>query len=353
MLGLHRVVDPHQDGLVLKVIREDPVATPTAAVIDSGTLSHNSVRDEVHGVICTMIKDETRYLAEWIQFHLLVGATKIVIYNDNSTVDISQMVQRFGDPVIVHEVQDLEALPKELLAPGLVHHGRQQWVMKHHCAPTYGGKGRGWLAVFDVDEFIFPCRNTGADLYSAFQQRLKDNSTVAVRLECVKFGFNDLNRTLHEGELLTEWSTRRAPYPTLEPDVTAWAWQNLTECAAQPLACRNVGSYKTVYKLDVAPAAQPAIHGPHSAAHAQHVNVEWDRHSGICCNHYALRSNEELVEKYTKGMSMHEYAPMLKPHPQQWYRLVHDKQIWQYLPALREALESISSLLPRDGAAQN
>lgn len=161
------------------------------------------------GVICTMIKDETKYLMEWVQFHLMLGATKIVVYDDNSTSDIANLLRPFGERVVVHRVADLAGLPQHLTAPGLVHHGRQEWCMKHHCAPNYGGNGSGWLAVFDVDEFIFPCRNTGANLYDAFLQRIADNNTAAVRLECLKFGFNDLSRPLRAGELVTELSTAR------------------------------------------------------------------------------------------------------------------------------------------------
>lgn len=139
----------------------------------------------------------------------------------------------------------------------------------------------------------------------------------------------------------------RAPYPQLEPHLVEWALKNLTECAAKPMVCRNMGSYKTMYKMEVAPAAQPAIHGPHSPMHVSLVTTQWSRDSGVCCNHYQLRSPEELVHKYTKGMSMHEYAPVLAPQPQQWYRTVPDVLILQYLPALRQSLSKYVEMTPK------
>ena len=48
-------------------------------------LAPSAYEDHVEGVICTSVRNEAPYIQEWLEFHLLVGATKFVIYDDKST----------------------------------------------------------------------------------------------------------------------------------------------------------------------------------------------------------------------------------------------------------------------------
>jgi hypothetical protein len=157
-----------------------------------------------------MVKDENRYLGEWIQFHLLVGATKIVIYDDNSTVSPAVAAKGFAENVIVHKVQDLPGLPANLLGPGKHNYIQRQYWSFNHCGSSYG-HGKGWLAVIDVDEYIFPCRrrHNSSSLWDAVNERLPNSSIPALKVECLKFGFNDVARPLHEHELQIEHHTQR------------------------------------------------------------------------------------------------------------------------------------------------
>jgi hypothetical protein len=76
------------------------------------------------GVICTVLRNEARYVPEWVAFHLLMGATKIVIYDDNSTDSLGKAVAAFGDSVVIMDLyKDVTGVPGD----GGVHrvHGRQ------------------------------------------------------------------------------------------------------------------------------------------------------------------------------------------------------------------------------------
>lgn len=167
------------------------------------------------GVICTMVKDENRHLTEWVQFHLVLGATKVVLYDDNSVVSPAAALRSFGESVVIHRMRDIGDPPAYLAAhadPARPYLTRQQWAF-NHCAANHGG-GHGWLAVIDTDEYIFPCRgDTGNSLWEAFSERVthpgaRPNATAA-KVECLKFGFNDFNRPLEPGKLQIESHTRR------------------------------------------------------------------------------------------------------------------------------------------------
>jgi hypothetical protein len=83
-----------------------------------------STTEQPTGVICTVLRNEARYVPEWVAFHLLMGATKIVIYDDNSTDSLGKAVAAFGDSVVIVDLyQDVTGVPGD----GGVHrvHGRQ------------------------------------------------------------------------------------------------------------------------------------------------------------------------------------------------------------------------------------
>jgi hypothetical protein len=64
------------------------------------------------GIICTVLRNEARYVPEWVAFHLLMGATKVVIYDDNSTDSLRDAAAAFGDSVVVVDMlKDVKGVP--------------------------------------------------------------------------------------------------------------------------------------------------------------------------------------------------------------------------------------------------
>jgi hypothetical protein len=143
-----------------------------------------------------------------------MGATKVVVYDDGSADSNSpaKLLQPFGSSVVVNKVQDLGPIPADFwpehaVAPFIQ---RMFWAY-NHCGATYGG-GKGWMAIMDTDEYLFPCRrDVSSNLQEAFAERLARSSldALGVQVECLKFGFNDVNRSLTPGELQIEFHTHR------------------------------------------------------------------------------------------------------------------------------------------------
>jgi hypothetical protein len=64
------------------------------------------------GVVCTVLRNEARYIPEWVAFHILMGATKMVIYDDNSTDGLREAAAPFGDRVVIVDMQkDVQGVP--------------------------------------------------------------------------------------------------------------------------------------------------------------------------------------------------------------------------------------------------
>jgi hypothetical protein len=92
-----------------------------------------------------MVKDEGRYLSEWLTFHRLLGVDHVYIYDNGSTDDTAAVLAPFvrsGFVTVTPWTGPLRVQAMQLRA-------------YHHALTSYGTLCR-WLAFTDVDEFLFP-----------------------------------------------------------------------------------------------------------------------------------------------------------------------------------------------------
>ena len=105
--------------------------------------------------ICAIFKNESSYLKEWIEFHCLAGIEHFYLYDNNSTDDFHLVL----DPYIREGVVDLYPWPKY---PG-------QMEAYSDCILTKANTK--WLAVIDLDEFLFPViKNTLGEALDEFDK---------------------------------------------------------------------------------------------------------------------------------------------------------------------------------------
>jgi Glycosyltransferase family 92 len=105
-----------------------------------------------------MFRDEAPYLAEWIEFHRMIGVEHFFLY-DNFSRDASRVVL---EPWVRAGVVSLADCSIPLAAGG------QSWVYAD-CLGRARGQVR-WLAFIDVDEFLFsPQREALPDLLRQYE----------------------------------------------------------------------------------------------------------------------------------------------------------------------------------------
>jgi len=95
--------------------------------------------------ICCIVRDE-EYLTEWIAYHALTGVSKFYIYDNESTIPVSESLAPFID----------NGLVEVITFPGKV----AQLPAYDHCLKHYGPLCK-WVAFIDADEFIVPKTLTG------------------------------------------------------------------------------------------------------------------------------------------------------------------------------------------------
>jgi hypothetical protein len=128
--------------------------------------------------VCTMVKDEAAYIVEWIEFLRLQGAERFIIYDDDSTDNITFLNDLYSQTFPESYVQ---VIPKIKLS--------QQGACFQHCVQTFG-KDSTWILIADVDEFVYsPTYGTLANMLAelpnieAQQKRQVD----VIKAECTRY----------------------------------------------------------------------------------------------------------------------------------------------------------------------
>jgi hypothetical protein len=91
--------------------------------------------------VTAIVKNETPYIAEWIEYHLLAGVQRFYIYDNESTDNLRE----FLDPYI------REGVVEYLLFPG-----KRRQVAAYNDAIRRYKYASFWLAFIDIDEFLVP-----------------------------------------------------------------------------------------------------------------------------------------------------------------------------------------------------
>jgi len=100
-------------------------------------------------VIATMVKNEKNRIAEWINYHFLLGFEKIIIYLNNSTDGTDKIIQGLGNPNVIIVPFNYTAFP------GWHWNNVQriQLSLNSNILRNFSS----WVCFTDVDEFIYIC----------------------------------------------------------------------------------------------------------------------------------------------------------------------------------------------------
>lgn len=296
----------------------------------------------IQGVICTVLRNEAKYIAEWIAFHQVMGATKFIVYDDNSTDSLRDVVAPFGDAVVVIDMyNDVEGVPGDAGVHRVA--GRQDWAF-NHCKTNYAPpNATGWFGIWDVDEFVFPCKRPAVNLdsnilWDAWKDSTKDDAS-GHQLRCSLFGVNFHDQPQPPNQLVLTNNIRRAPDSAYEPMVSSLGWAAVHE-GCDKCGCCQAQGVKTVYNIS-------KVHNLHLWTHGTHtqeavIDHSWQKpHGGLCCNHYQFKSTAETLAKAEANLNAHYEHVGKSEDARKHLTMVHDTLAWQYLPDTVDLMQSL------------
>jgi len=258
---------------------------------------------------CAIYRDEADYLAEWIEFHRLVGFERFYLYDNLSADHHREVLEPYLDDGLV-------ALHEWPHFPG-------QFKAYDHCLANYGELSR-WIGFFDIDEFVFsPTYDPVPEILTDYEQ------WPAVCVNLPRFGTSG-HRSKPDGLVIENYLMRL--------EVPA---ERTVKSIVDPAAverCRNAHEFYYVRRSAVDENGHP-VHGTATKS------ASFRR---LRANHYYSKSEEELRAKHARPTA--DYVRQRKPLPdpeafalREAERGVRDETILHYGAPLREALSKRAS----------
>jgi hypothetical protein len=259
-----------------------------------------------------MYRDDAAYLPEWVEFHLLMGAERVFLYDNGSTDDHREVLAPYVDEGV--------ATVHEWPQPFLRQSGRPRALITafEHCVHEHAGDAR-WIAFLDIDEFVFS--PAGSKLGEVLRDYEQFPGVVVNRAEFGPSG----HATKPEGLVIESYVQRR----DVRPDQETW-FKSIVDPRR---VARCLGAHSFIFRDG----------HPVDEERRRLDMLRYDRRKPVCwsrlrVHHYWSRSEEERLRKAT--MWQEAGSPRELPqgpvpaaqHP------VTDDSLVRYGPAVREAL---------------
>ena len=127
--------------------------------------------------IMAVFKNESMYLKEWIDFHLLAGIEHFYLYDNSTTDDPSSVLKKYIEEEKVTYIKwEVDLISNPLSAPH-----------RNHFLTNYGDKTI-WCAFIDIDEYIFPLQHNNLKEY--FNEKIGNNVSCII-IPSTFFGSNN------------------------------------------------------------------------------------------------------------------------------------------------------------------
>ncbi len=110
--------------------------------------------------ICQLIKDEQRYIEEWIDYYLNLGISKFVLFEDWNSSSHKEVLSKYGDKIILYELLNiLDNNEKEILND----HNKPRQLAVWQCFYRLHKNDFDCCLFIDPDEYLHCSKNQFID----------------------------------------------------------------------------------------------------------------------------------------------------------------------------------------------
>ena len=224
-------------------------------------------------VAVTIVRDQAPYIKEWIDYHLLAGVNHFLIYNNDSSDNLQEVLKPYAEKKLV------TVMPAPQTHRQLEAYNDAVRNFKYFCR---------LMAFIDVDEFIMP--KNGISIAEVVDEILETNNADGLAINLHNFGSNNLEKADYNVGVLERF-TRRAvdDWAPLENDIPSGnaavkiiADPRRIKCFTNPHVPKFLDSCKCVNEKGV------------EVTENFSVPVTADK---IVINYYATKSRAEYAEK--------------------------------------------------------
>ena len=239
--------------------------------------------------ICTLGKNENKYIKEFINHYKDLGVDKIILYDNN---EIGNKNESFEDEIFEYIKNEFVEIInyKGKIAPQLEIYS--ECYNKNH-------KNYDWLIFFDIDEFIH-LENYSNIKY--FLNEKKFNKCRLIYFNCLRHTDNDLlfydNRTLVERFPYINWESKLFTLKT----IARGNLKNIRFKTTHWLDRRIIGC--NVFGKKVIPSRLVRLKN----------DIKRSEFKQYYIDHYCFKSTEEYVNKVNKGDGIFGFSNKTRMH---------------------------------------
>ena len=226
--------------------------------------------------IVALIKNDARYLEEWLNYHLVAGVDHFYLYDNGSSDNTREILE----PYIEAELVDYFAVSGELMQIPVYNDATRRFKFASR-----------YMAFLDIDEFIFP--KTEQSISEVVDEILSQDSRIAaLAINWQVFGSNNLETADFEKNVLERF-TRRAPRDWFEPPTEEKnpAGNIFIKTIANPRFIRCIANPHFAFYFDGKVAVNSA------GKHVPYWGCEPIVSDKIVINKYFTKSKEEFQSK--------------------------------------------------------
>ena len=230
-----------------------------------GKYENRKIKEMDYLSVVTIMRNEGKYVKEWLDYHILVGVERFYIYDNESTDNLADVLEPYiKQGIVVYKY-----------FPGDKKNGIQAQAYMD-CIQNYKNETQ-WLAIIDADEFIVPMK------HNTVPELLKDYESVpGLSINWLMFDSNGHDKKPRGGVLEN--------YTRCNPDYQGTIIKSIVNPRMVSYPEGHCCRYKDA-ALAVDENFRPVPHGNETLF--PHTNK-------IRINHYWTKSKEEYLAKIKK-----------------------------------------------------
>jgi hypothetical protein len=274
--------------------------------------------------ICAVIRDEARYLLEWIAYHRCIGVERFVLYDNESSDGTYDLLTRLSDRI------DLRRIPwitPDAASPQLS--GYADFICAHRLRHDF-------TLLIDADEFLtLPAPHDSLQGYFA-AHGLDDPSIAAIAVNQRAFGSSG-HQHLADGPVIARF-TRTAPDAY---DENRWFKSFIRPADVHAIATAHSVMLRRGRYVDSLGGALDA------AALSQGQTSQIC--GGLRINHYIVKSLEEFRHKQARGGGAGSTAALRQARYNDAFffgrNVPLNQEEWRFPPAMLAKVQAMAETL--------
>ncbi len=110
--------------------------------------------------ICTLFRNESKYLKEWIEYHRLVGVDHFYLYNNGSMDNFTEILTPYFKEGLITLIQWPDLVREQSEENAYKWALSTQVTAYENAVKIWAIKESKWLVFLDVEEFLVPAENS-------------------------------------------------------------------------------------------------------------------------------------------------------------------------------------------------